>query len=89
MTDDAAGNGRDAHGNQQPRGAGRAYDMIGDDERSGALSMKPVVLAHVSDLHLPFEPALRPAQRLSKRQLSAWSWPALPWTPPLPARRSG
>lgn len=48
--------------------------MIGDDERSGALSMKPVVLAHVSDLHLPFEPALRPAQRLSKRQLSAWSW---------------
>lgn len=36
--------------------------------------MKPVSLAHVSDLHLPFEPALKPAQRLSKRQLSAWSW---------------
>lgn len=36
--------------------------------------MKPVSLAHVSDLHLPFEPALKPSQRLSKRQLSAWSW---------------
>lgn len=36
--------------------------------------MKPVSLAHVSDLHLPFEPGLTPAQRLSKRQLSAWSW---------------
>lgn len=36
--------------------------------------MKPVSLAHVSDLHLPFEPALKPAQRLSKRQLSTWSW---------------
>ena len=30
--------------------------------------------AHVSDLHLPFEPALSWAERLSKRQLSAWSW---------------
>jgi len=30
--------------------------------------------AHVSDLHLPFEPVLAPLQRLSKRQLSAWSW---------------
>ena len=36
--------------------------------------MKPVSLAHVSDLHLPFEPALKFSQRLSKRQLSAWSW---------------
>ena len=36
--------------------------------------MKPVSLAHVSDLHLPFEPALKISQRLSKRQLSAWSW---------------
>jgi 3',5'-cyclic AMP phosphodiesterase CpdA len=35
---------------------------------------KPVTLAHVSDLHLPFEPALDFSQRLSKRQLSAWSW---------------
>jgi 3',5'-cyclic AMP phosphodiesterase CpdA len=31
-------------------------------------------LAHVSDLHLPFEPALSPLQRLSKRQLSSWAW---------------
>src|SRR5690606_9933323 len=30
--------------------------------------------AHVSDLHLPFEPQLTFAQRWSKRQLSAWSW---------------
>jgi 3',5'-cyclic AMP phosphodiesterase CpdA len=30
--------------------------------------------AHVSDLHLPFEPQLTFAQRFSKRQLSAWSW---------------
>lgn len=36
--------------------------------------MKTLTFAHVSDLHLPFEPALSPAQRLSKRQLSAWSW---------------
>ena len=36
--------------------------------------MKPVSLAHVSDLHLPFEPQLSLAQRFSKRQLSAWSW---------------
>lgn len=36
--------------------------------------MNPVTFAHVSDLHLPFEPALSLAQRLSKRQLSAWSW---------------
>lgn len=30
--------------------------------------------AHVSDLHLPFEPRLTWSQRFSKRQLSAWSW---------------
>lgn len=30
--------------------------------------------AHVSDLHLPFEPRLTWQQRFSKRQLSAWSW---------------
>lgn len=36
--------------------------------------MNAVTIAHVSDLHLPFEPTLSPAQRLSKRQLSAWSW---------------
>jgi 3',5'-cyclic AMP phosphodiesterase CpdA len=32
------------------------------------------VFAHVSDLHLPFEPQLTWAQRFSKRQLSVWSW---------------
>jgi 3',5'-cyclic AMP phosphodiesterase CpdA len=32
------------------------------------------VFAHVSDLHLPYEPQLTWAQRFSKRQLSAWSW---------------
>jgi 3',5'-cyclic AMP phosphodiesterase CpdA len=36
--------------------------------------MNGFVMAHVSDLHLPFEPRLTPLQRLSKRQLSAWSW---------------
>ena len=36
--------------------------------------MSELTLAHVSDLHLPFEPVLSPRQRLSKRQLSAWSW---------------
>ncbi len=36
--------------------------------------MGTITLAHVSDLHLPFEPALSPLQRLSKRQLSAWAW---------------
>lgn len=36
--------------------------------------MNPVTFAHVSDLHLPFEPVLSLAQRFSKRQLSAWSW---------------
>ncbi|MGQ0619030.1 MAG: metallophosphoesterase family protein [Panacagrimonas sp.] len=33
-----------------------------------------LTLAHVSDLHLPFEPLLSAMQRFSKRQLSAWSW---------------
>lgn len=36
--------------------------------------MSGFAFAHVSDLHLPFEPVLSPRQRLSKRQLSAWSW---------------
>lgn len=36
--------------------------------------MSEFTFAHVSDLHIPFEPALTPRQRLSKRQLSAWSW---------------
>jgi len=38
------------------------------------LSGKALRFAHVSDLHLPFEPRLRPAQHFSKRQLSVWSW---------------
>lgn len=38
------------------------------------LSGKALRFAHVSDLHLPFEPQLRPAQHFSKRQLSVWSW---------------
>lgn len=37
-------------------------------------TMTSTTLAHISDLHLPFEPQLSLAQRLSKRQLSAWSW---------------
>jgi 3',5'-cyclic AMP phosphodiesterase CpdA len=36
--------------------------------------MSEFAFAHVSDLHLPFEPVLSGRQRLSKRQLSAWSW---------------
>jgi 3',5'-cyclic AMP phosphodiesterase CpdA len=36
--------------------------------------LNPLSFAHVSDLHLPFEPQLSFAQRFSKRQLSAWSW---------------
>lgn len=36
--------------------------------------MSTITLAHVSDLHLPFEPVLSPLQRLSKRQLSSWAW---------------
>lgn len=36
--------------------------------------IQPVMIAHVSDLHLPFEPVLTLSQRFSKRQLSAWSW---------------
>lgn len=36
--------------------------------------MATVTLAHVSDLHLPFTPALSLGQHFSKRQLSVWSW---------------
>jgi 3',5'-cyclic AMP phosphodiesterase CpdA len=36
--------------------------------------MADLTLAHVSDLHLPFEPQLSLRQHLSKRQLSVWSW---------------
>ena len=36
--------------------------------------MSGLTLAHLSDLHLPFDPVLSPLQRFSKRQLSAWSW---------------
>ena len=36
--------------------------------------MNTLTFAHISDLHLPFEPRLTPRQRLSKQQLSAWSW---------------
>lgn len=41
---------------------------------ASALSVNALRFAHVSDLHLPFEPALTWGQRFSKRQLSAWSW---------------
>lgn len=36
--------------------------------------MSGLTLAHISDLHLPFAPVLSLRQRLSKRQLSVWSW---------------
>lgn len=36
--------------------------------------MKTVSVAHVSDLHLPYDPVLSATQRLSKRQLSVWAW---------------
>lgn len=36
--------------------------------------MSAPTFAHISDLHLPFEPHLSLRQRLSKRQLSVWSW---------------
>jgi 3',5'-cyclic AMP phosphodiesterase CpdA len=36
--------------------------------------MSDLTFAHISDLHLPFEPHLSLGQRLSKRQLSVWSW---------------
>jgi 3',5'-cyclic AMP phosphodiesterase CpdA len=39
-----------------------------------ALSTNALRFAHVSDLHLPFEPHLGWRERFSKRQLSAWSW---------------
>jgi 3',5'-cyclic AMP phosphodiesterase CpdA len=41
---------------------------------ASALSTNALRFAHVSDLHLPFEPRLTLGQRFSKRQLSAWSW---------------
>src|SRR5262245_20194132 len=39
-----------------------------------ALSLNALTFAHVSDLHLPFEPRLTWKQRFSKRQLSAFAW---------------
>jgi 3',5'-cyclic AMP phosphodiesterase CpdA len=39
-----------------------------------ALSTNALRFAHVSDLHLPFDPQLSFRQRFSKRQLSVWSW---------------
>ncbi|HXC59079.1 MAG TPA: metallophosphoesterase [Steroidobacteraceae bacterium] len=39
-----------------------------------ALSGNGLRFAHLSDLHLPFEPRLQGLQHLSKRQLSVWSW---------------
>ena len=36
--------------------------------------MSDSTFAHISDLHLPFEPKLSLRQHLSKRQLSVWSW---------------
>lgn len=39
-----------------------------------ALSGNGLRFAHLSDLHLPFEPQLRGMQHFSKRQLSVWSW---------------
>jgi 3',5'-cyclic AMP phosphodiesterase CpdA len=39
-----------------------------------SLSTNAFAFAHISDLHLPHEPRLTWGQRLSKRQLSAWSW---------------
>ena len=45
-----------------------------DSGAGSELSGKALRFAHVSDLHLPYEPRLRPAQHFSKRQLSVWSW---------------
>jgi 3',5'-cyclic AMP phosphodiesterase CpdA len=45
-----------------------------DTPAAPALSTNALRFAHVSDLHLPFEPQLDWRQRFSKRQLSAWSW---------------
>ncbi len=36
--------------------------------------MSDFAFAHISDLHLPFEPRLSLRQHFSKRQLSVWSW---------------
>lgn len=48
--------------------------MVGNRRLSMSAFAGGFSFAHVSDLHLPFEPALSWAERLSKRQLSAWSW---------------
>ncbi|HMA10268.1 MAG TPA: metallophosphoesterase [Steroidobacteraceae bacterium] len=45
-----------------------------DTDKGQALSGNPLRFAHLSDLHLPHEPRLRPLQHFSKRQLSVWSW---------------
>jgi 3',5'-cyclic AMP phosphodiesterase CpdA len=45
-----------------------------DAPAAPALSTNALRFAHVSDLHLPFEPRLNWRQRFSKRQLSAWAW---------------
>ena len=44
------------------------------ESSESALSAKPLIFAHLSDLHLPHEPQLTWPQRLSKRQLSVMSW---------------
>lgn len=36
--------------------------------------MRDLTFAHLSDLHLPFDPVLSLRQHFSKRQLSVWSW---------------
>jgi len=45
-----------------------------DTDRGPALSGNTLRFAHLSDLHLPHEPRLTPAEHFSKRQLSVWSW---------------
>ncbi len=45
-----------------------------DSGKERALSGNALRFAHLSDLHLPHEPRLRPLQHFSKRQLSVWSW---------------
>lgn len=36
--------------------------------------MKHFTFAHISDLHLPYQPRLSGMQHFSKRQLSVWAW---------------
>lgn len=45
-----------------------------DTDKGPALSGNTLRFAHLSDLHLPHEPHLKPGQHFSKRQLSVWSW---------------